>query len=120
MPESPEDIQHTLREARAQIEAMPDMEREVALLAANGTPIEDIAARTGHSEETVWRTLHRIVSDVTGQRREPVETGGLGADTDPGVSGGYGDTGFGALDTEPPIAGSDEPEEEEGYREGPV
>ena len=41
---------------------------------------------------------------------EPVETGGLGADTDPGVTGGYGDTGFGALDIEP-IPDNTEPEE---------
>ena len=37
--------------------------------------------------------------------------GGLGSDTDPGVTGGYGDTGFGALDTEPPYPITEEPVE---------
>jgi hypothetical protein len=47
---------------------------------------------------------------VTGRDIEPVVTGRLGADTDPGVTGGYGGTGFGALDTEP-IPDNTEPEE---------
>jgi hypothetical protein len=39
-----------------------------------------------------------------------VETGGLGSDTDPGVTGGYGDTGFGSLGNEPPFPTPEEPE----------
>jgi hypothetical protein len=33
---------------------------------------------------------------VTGREIDPVETGGLGADTDPGPSGGYDPDPFGA------------------------
>jgi hypothetical protein len=37
--------------------------------------------------------------------------GGLGSDTDPGVTGGYGDTGFGAIGNDGPIPVPGEPEE---------
>lgn len=43
--------------------------------------------------------------------RPQVETGGLGSDTDPGVTGGYGDTGFGSLGNEPPFPTPEEPPE---------
>ena len=88
----------------------------MATLAAEGTPVWEIAQVTGVSEAAVWRTLDGVLATVTGRAVAQVETGGLGSDTDPGVTGGYGDTGFGAVDTEPP-ADSSEPAPEGQFRE---
>lgn len=96
--------------AGAYIQTLPSVERHVASLAARGSTIPEIAAATGQSEAAVARTIDGVLAAVAGRHREPVETGGLGADTDPGVTGGYGDTGFGALDTDP-VAVNDEPDE---------
>ncbi|MEA2515585.1 MAG: hypothetical protein QOF33_4557 [Thermomicrobiales bacterium] len=105
-----EEIVRLLSGAQAYIHSLPPVERKIATLAASGTPVWEIAQQTQESEGAVWRTLDGIVAVVTGREIEPVETGGLGSDTDPGVTGGYGDTGFGALDTEP-IPDNTEPEE---------
>ncbi len=96
--------------ARAYIQTLPAQERHIASLAADGTPLWEIAQEVGISQGAVARTLDGVLAAVTGREVSPVETGGLGADTDPGVTGGYGDTGFGALDTEP-VPDNTEPEE---------
>ena len=83
------------------IHTLPDLERRIATLAAEGMPVWEIAQETGVSEAAVWRTVDGVIAAITGREITPVETGGFGSDTDPGVTGGYGDTGFGALDTEP-------------------
>jgi hypothetical protein len=36
----------------------------------------------------------------------------MGSDTDPGVTGGYGETGFGSIGNEPPVPLPGEPGEE--------
>jgi hypothetical protein len=105
-----EEFVRLLSGAQAYIQTLPAVERRIATLAANGMPVWEIAQQTRESEGAVWRTLDGIVAVVTGRDVEPVETGGLGADTDPGVRGGYGETGFGALDTEP-IPDNTEPRE---------
>ncbi|HEU0113447.1 MAG TPA: hypothetical protein VFQ80_02160 [Thermomicrobiales bacterium] len=87
--------------AAAFIESLPPTEQRIATLAREGRPIWEIAHDVGMSDEAAARLLDGVVAAVTGRERTPVETGGLGSDTDPGVSGGYGDTGFGALDVEP-------------------
>ena len=46
----------------------------------------EIAHEVGISDGAVARTLDAVVAAVTGREIQPVETGGLGADTDPGVS----------------------------------
>ncbi len=79
-------------------------------MAVQGAPIWEIAQQVRESEGAVARTLDGIIAVMSGRATEPVETGGLGADTDPGITGGYGDTGFGALDTEP-IPNNTEPKE---------
>lgn len=94
-------IAQLLDEGRAYVETLPSEERRVASLAAGGMAAWEIAQRTGHSEASVARTLDGVIAALTGRPVRQVEVGGLGADTDPGVSGGYGDTGFGALDVEP-------------------
>ncbi|HEY7032611.1 MAG TPA: hypothetical protein VH482_14815 [Thermomicrobiales bacterium] len=105
-----EEIVRLLSSAQAYIQTLPPVERRIATLAASGSPVWEIAQLTSESEGAVARTLDGIIAVVTGREIEPFETGGLGADTDPGVTGGYGDTGFGALDTEP-IPDNTEPEE---------
>ena len=97
--------------AREYIHTLPSTERRIATLAAEGQPVWAIAQAIGISEAAVARTLDGVLAAVEGRELSQVETGGLGADTDPGVTGGYGDTGFGALDTEPP-AFSGEPDED--------
>ncbi len=108
---SPDDRSRTLAGARSYIQTLPTMERQIGMMAADGAPVWEIAQQTRVSEAAVARTLDGIMAAVTGREIAPVETGGLGADTDPGVTGGYGDTGFGALDTEP-ISFNEEPEED--------
>lgn len=88
-------------EAAAFVQSLPPVERRIATLARDGRPLWEIAHDVGMSEEAAARLLDGVVAAVTGRPRPEVETGGLGSDTDPGVSGGYGDTGFGALDVEP-------------------
>jgi hypothetical protein len=98
-----ETIARALRgaEAEAYILSLPPLDRRVATLAREGRPIWDIAHDVAMSDEAVARIVEDVIAAVEGSGRRQVETGGLGSDTDPGVSGGYGDTGFGALDTEP-------------------
>ena len=100
----------TLQGAEAYIQTLPSVERRIALMAANGTPVWEIAQQVRESEGAVARTLDGVIAVMSGRTIESVETGGLGADTDPGITGGYGDTGFGALDTEP-IPDNTEPKE---------
>ena len=105
-----DEIVRLLSGAQHYIQTLPAVERRIATLAASGMPVWEIAQQTRESEGAVSRTLDGILAVVTGRAVEPVETGGLGADTDSGVTGGYGDTGFGALDTDP-IPDNTEPRE---------
>ena len=100
-PPGSSEISSLLAGARPYIQTLPAMERRVASMAAAGAPTWEIAQDVGISEAAVSRALDGVLAAITGREVNPVETGGLGADTDPGVTGGYGDTGFGALDTEP-------------------
>ena len=104
------DAARVLSGARAYILTLPPLEWKIATLAADGAPIWEIAQEAEVSEAAVARILDGVMAVVTGREVNPVETGGLGADTDPGVTGGYGDTGFGSLDTEP-LPDNTEPEE---------
>ena len=105
-----DEITRALAGAGAYIQTLPTQERRIATLAANGTPVWAIAQEVQMSDAAVARTLDGVIAAVTGREMAPVETGGLGADTDPGVTGGYCDTGFGALDTEP-VPDNTEPDE---------
>ena len=95
--------------ARAFIQTLPSTERRIATLAADGQPVWAIAQTLGISEAAIARTIDGVLAAVEGREVARVESGGFGADTDPGITGGYGDTGFGALDTEPP-ADNEEPD----------
>jgi hypothetical protein len=100
-------------DAEAYLLSLPPIERRVATLAREGRPIWEIAHDVAMSDEAVARIIDDVIAAVAGNGRQRVETGGLGSDTDPGVTGGYGDTGFGALDTEP-IPNNVEPTNETG------
>ena len=95
------------------VETLPDQEQRIARGIAEGREPWDIAASEGISEDAVW-TVVRALSNVTSGRASSrgYETAGMGADTDPGVTGGYGETGFGSIGNEPPIPAPEEPEEE--------
>lgn len=111
-PPADPSIAASLSGAGAYLQTLPAVERHVATLAAKGATIPEIAAETSQSEAAVARTIDGVLAAVTGRQHDQFETGGFGSDTDPGVTGGYGDTGFGALDTDP-VAVNDEPEEGE-------
>jgi hypothetical protein len=93
-------------------ERLIGMEADIVRRALDGQEIHEIAQQHSLPEEEVWTVLGNVARLVRGQPVEPVESGGLGSDTDPGVTGGYGDTAFGSIGNEPPIPSPEEPEEE--------
>ncbi len=95
-----EETARLLTGAQLYIETLPADERAVAEMAAAGVPVWEIAQRSQVSEAAVARMLDGVVAAVTGRPIHPVETGGLGSDTDPGVTGDSDDPGVGALDPE--------------------
>jgi hypothetical protein len=97
-PSRSDEYEETLRllqEAHAYILTLPPQERHIASMAANGAPVWEIAQEMRISEPAVAHVIDRVVAVLTGRDVEPVESGGLGADTDPGVSGGYDTEPFG-------------------------
>lgn len=103
-----------LRTNPALVGSLPGEEGMIVEAALGGANVYSIAQEQGISTEAVWATLGNAARLVSGQ--EPagrVEVGGLGSDTDPGINGGYGDTGFGAIDNEPPYPTPEEPREGE-------
>ncbi|MGH2544991.1 MAG: hypothetical protein ACRDIB_19535 [Ardenticatenaceae bacterium] len=82
-------------------ETLPDLEGQIVRAALEGQNVHEIAQALETSEAAVWELLGNVARYVTGQvpdRR--VETGGMGSDTDPGVTGGYGETALGSLESE--------------------
>ena len=69
-----EETARILREGHDYILSLPPDERHIATMA---------------------HLLDRVVAALTGRMIDAVETGGLGADTDPGVTGGYDPEPFG-------------------------
>lgn len=81
--------------------SLPGDEGDMVRAALGGRSVYEIAQLSGVSEETVWRVLDSAARMAAGNPvRHPVETGGFGSDTDPGVTGGYGETGFGSLEAD--------------------
>jgi hypothetical protein len=94
-------------------EQLPPQERAIVRDALRGRSIYEIAQQHRSSEEAIWHILSNATRMAGGQPARPqVETGGLGSDTDPGVTGGYGETGFGSLGNEPPFPTPEEPTDE--------
>lgn len=87
-------------------ESLPDYEGDIVRDALAGQSVYEIAQNHRTSEEAVWRVLNNAARLAGGTPiAQPVETGGFGSDTDPGVTGGYGETGFGSLsaDSDPGV-----------------
>ncbi len=84
-------------------EQLPSEEGSIVRAALGGQCVYEFAQNHTVSEERIWRVLSNAARMASGQGVEQVETGGFGSDTDPGVTGGYGETGFGSLsaDIEP-------------------
>lgn len=103
----------------AVFEGLPTQERRIAEQVARGERVAFVANDESISEEAVWHLLERLARAVTGtQTPRPVETGGLGSDTDPGVSGGYGETGFGSISSDVPYMTDDDDPGAEPPRRG--
>ena len=84
-----------LQGAHDYILTLPPQERHIATLAANGASIWEIAQEMRISDAAVAGVIDRLIAVLSGRDIERVETGGLGADTDPGVTGGYDPESFG-------------------------
>ncbi len=100
-----------LRTTAGLVETLPEQEQRMAEMIARGQKPYEIAMAEGISEEAVWTFVRSLANAATVSSRG-YETAGLGADTDPGVTGGYGDTGFGAIGNEGGEAVTEEPVEE--------
>ncbi|MCL4534736.1 MAG: helix-turn-helix transcriptional regulator [Bacteroidetes bacterium] len=110
------DLRDRLKSVPGLVESLSDQEQRMAQAIAEGRRPYEIAMSEGISEDAVWTFVRALnnATVATGQRAlsRGYETAGLGADTDPGVTGGYGDTGFGAIGNEGGEAVTEEPEEE--------
>jgi DNA-binding NarL/FixJ family response regulator len=84
-----------LQEAHDYILTLPPQERHIATMAANGASVWEIAQEMRISDAAVAGVIDRLIAVLSGRETERVETGGLGADTDPGVTGGYDPEPFG-------------------------
>jgi DNA-binding CsgD family transcriptional regulator len=92
-------------------ESLPGDEGSMVREALEGRSVYEIAQEHGTSEESVWRVLGSAAQMASGNPpQHQVETGGFGSDTDPGVTGGYGETGFGSLsaDIDPGVVDSED------------
>lgn len=90
-------------------ESLPGIEGQMVRAAMDGQSVYEIAQQQQVSERRVWDVLSSAARAATGREVHQVETGGFGSDTDPGVTGGYGETGFGSIGNEPDVANPEEP-----------
>lgn len=115
MPSTDEQLKQLVEQLRQMpgIEAtLPGDQGDIVSLALEGRPVYEIANDLRLAPEYVWEVLGNAARMAAGRApTERAEVGGLGSDTDPGVTGGYGDTGFGAIGNEGPIPVPGEPEE---------
>lgn len=106
-----ERLREQLEQTPGFAESLPSAEGEMVRAALSGQSVYEIAQQHQTSEEAVWRALSDAARLASGQSApQPVETGGFGSDTDPGVTGGYGETGFGSLsaDIDPGVVDADD------------
>jgi hypothetical protein len=99
-----------LQQFPGQVEQLPGQEGDIVRAAMQGQGVYELAQNYRLTEAAVWNILSNVVQGVTGRPARSVETAGLGSDTDPGVTGGYGDTSFGSLGNEPPMPAPEEPD----------
>ena len=100
-----------LQQAPGLAESMPSEEGQIVRDALAGQSVFEIAQQHSISERRVWDVVSNAARAAAGQTLHQVETGGFGSDTDPGVTGGYGETGFGSLGNDGGIAVPEEPSE---------
>ena len=97
------------------VRTLPSDEQVIAQMIADGLKPYEIAMAHGISEDAVWTTVRSLMNAVMAPSQSTAsrgyETAGMGSDTDPGVTGGYGDTGFGAIGNEPPEPVTEEPDD---------
>ena len=97
------------------VRTLPGDEQVIAQMIADGLKPYEIAMAHGISEDAVWTTVRSLMNAVMAPSQSTAsrgyETAGMGSDTDPGVTGGYGDTGFGAIGNEPPEPVTEEPDD---------
>lgn len=94
-------LREQLQQQPGLVASLPAQEGDMVRAALDGRTVYEIAQQYGTSEEAVWRILDaaaRLAAGTPPPQR--VETGGFGSDTDPGISGGYGATGFGSLEAD--------------------
>ena len=104
----------TLRQHAGSVHALPDLQQSIAYGVLHGRSIHEIAQENGVSEDAVWNMLESTTRLFAGSAlSSQAETGGFVSDADPGVSGGYGDTGFGSIGNEPPYPTPEEPRDEQ-------
>jgi len=121
---TPEEDERTYRELADRlsglpglVRTLPDQEQRIAEMIVQGRRPYEIAMAEGISEDAVWTMVRALANATMAPTQRTLtrgyETAGIGSDTDPGVTGGYGDTGFGAIGAEeggPAV--TEEPEEE--------
>ncbi len=94
-------------------ERLPSMDGAMVWAALDGDNVYAIAQEHEVTEGAVWEVLANAARAAAGHGVEPVTTGGFGSDTTPGLTGGYGATGFGAIGNEAPNPNLREPSFEE-------
>lgn len=104
-------LREQLQPFSGQGEQLPGQTGAIVRDALQGRSVYEIAQTHRISEAAVWKMLSSAARDMSGApARQPTETAGLGSDTDPGITGGYGDTAFGSLGNEPPMPTPEEPD----------
>ena len=92
-----------LRQDPGLVGQLPSAEGAIVQAALNGQSVHAIAHDRGISEQAVWTALSGAARLASGRApTQPVETGGLGADTDPGITGGYDELDYGEAGVDPP------------------
>ncbi len=82
---------------------LPQSEADIVQRALSGQDVYAIAQSLRIAETAVWEVLGSAAKMASGKPAQQVETGGLGSDTDPGIGGGYDETGFGRLPADAPL-----------------
>lgn len=94
-------LTHRLRQNPGVAASLPGSEGQIVQAALAGCSVYQLAQQQRTSEEAVWRVLGNAARLATGNSpARQVEVGGFGSDTDPGVTGGYGEMGFGSLEAD--------------------
>lgn len=99
---------HALQQDPSLPARLPNWEAEIVNAALAGQSIYTIAQEQQMAEAAIWEVLGNAARAATGVALHPVETGGLGSDTDPGIGGGYDETGFGRLPSDAPLTALEE------------